>query len=413
VFRSGWNPKAVVAFVQAEHGGSRGFGRAPGAPGTPFAAVHDHADPGSYMLDAYGERLLLDPGYVNYTWTLHGVLADPSAHNIVLVGPARDPESPGDPNSASTLSSPQLNAFTTTVNAPVPVDGEAYVSNRIDRRGIAAATVTSRYGRAPSYTPPPTLTGSDFQELVSGDSATVQRRFLFVDHRYLVIADAVSSKSPRTYTWPIHGNGGGAAGTTDPLPAILGGRRQFEPAPAIPATPYAASGGTFALTTSGGEWTRPLARVDSAMAFDTPVTATVSVGQGLYEQRHGQLGSDAVLSTSVTATAIRAASVLYPTPTGGAAPTITRLTVAGAAVLRVDDPARNHHVLVVVRAPGQGPIGLSCTATGMPVSVATDAAIAIVDVRADGTLVTRYSEEGTHLTVAPHPTHGRGVCGRS
>ncbi len=406
VFRSTWSPDAVVAFVQAEHGGSRGFGRAPGTPGTQFAAVHDHADPGSYLLDAYGERLLLDPGYVNYTWTLHGVLANPSAHNMVLVGPATDPESPGDPNSASTLTSPQLSAFTSSGTAPVPVDGEAYVTNRINRRDIAAVTVTSRYGRSPSYTPPATLTGTDFQELATADSATVQRRFLFVDRRFLVVADTVSSAAPRTYTWPIHGNGGGTAGTTGPLPALPVSGRQFEPAPAIPATPYAASGGTFTQTESGGEWSRPRARVDSAMAFDAPVTTSMSVSQGLYEQTHGRLGSDAVLSTSATAKAVRAATVLYPTPTSGVAPKITRLEISGAAVLRIDDPARDHHVLVVVRAPGRPELVLPGTVTGMPVSVATNAAIAIVDVHANGTVATRYREQGNNLIVFPRPTRG-------
>ena len=238
VFRSDWGPDAVVAFVQAEHGGSRGFGRAPGRGGVPFAAVHDHADPGSFQLDAYGERLMLDPGYVNYTWTQHGVLSNPSAHNLVLVGPAVDPESPGNPNTASTIPTDELAAFTSSATAPVPVDGEAHVSHVVDRRRVAGATVTATYGRSPSYTPPDPLTGLDFEELVSPDSATVKRRFLFIDHRYLVIADTLSSAAPRTYTWPLHGNGGGTAGMTDPLPALGLAERGLEPAPAIPATPY-------------------------------------------------------------------------------------------------------------------------------------------------------------------------------
>ena len=158
----------------------------------------------------------------------------------------------------------------------------------------------------------------------------MQRRFLFVDRRYLVIADTVSSAAPRTYTWPLHGNGGGTAGHDRlPCPRSRVGGRAFEPAAAIPATPYAASGGTFVQTAAGGEWSRARARVDTAMAFDTPAPPSTSVSLGLYEQTHGQLGSDAVLSTSVTGTALHAASVIYPTPTSGAAPTITRLSVRG------------------------------------------------------------------------------------
>jgi hypothetical protein len=399
VFRSDWGRNAVAAFVQAEHAGSRGFGRAPGQPGVAFAAVHDHADPGAFQLDAYGERLLLDPGYVNYTWTQHGLLSNPSAHNMILVGPATDPESPGNPNSASTLPSSPLDAFTTTSDAPEPVDGEASVTDTIDRAGIAGATVTTAYGRSPSYTPPDPLRGPDYQELLTGDSAFVQRRFLFVDRRYLVIADAVGSVAPRTYRWPLHGNGGGAAGVTDPQPALEVGQRGFEPADAIPATPYQASGGSFTPTAAGGEWSRAFARVDSAMAFDTTTQPGIALSQGLYEQTHGQLGSDTVLSTSVTGTVVRAASVIYPTPSDTAPPTITRLAIAGVAVLRVDDPARDHHVLVVVRAPGGSELALPSSVTGMPVSVSTDAATAVVDVHGDGTPVTRYFEQGTHLTL--------------
>lgn len=407
-FRSDWGTDAVAAFVQAEHGGSRGFGRAPGQPGIPFAAVHDHADPGSFQLDAYGERLLLDPGYINYTWTQHGLLSNPSADNLVLVGPAVDPESPGNPNTASTIGSLQLTAFTTSPTAPVPVDGEAYVTDTIDRAGVAAATVTSTYGRAPSYTPPNPLSGLDFEELPTADSATVSRRFLFIDQRYLVIADTLTSAAPRTYTWPLHGNGGGTAGMTDPQPALKVGQRGLEPADAIPATPYAASGGTFAQTAAGGEWSRSLARVDTGMAFDAPTTFTTSLSQGLYEQTHGQLGSDTVLSTSVQGTNVRAASVIYPTPTDGAAPTITRLSLAGAAVLRVDDPAHDHHVLIVVRAPNQRELYVPCAATGMPVSITTDAAIVVVDVHADGTPITHYFEQGTHLKLTAPGS--RGSC---
>ena len=399
VFRSDWGPDAVVAFVQAEHGGSRGFGRAPGKPGVQFAAVHDQADPGSFLLDAYGERLLLDPGYINYTWTLHGVLTNPSAHNLVLVGPAVDPESPGNSNTASTVRSPQLDAFVNSADAPVPVDGEAYVSNVSERRGVATATVTARYGRSPSYVPPDPLTAADFEELETTDSATVQRRFFFVDNRYLVIADTVSSAAPRTYTWPLHGNGGGTAGMTDPLPALRSGQREAEPANAIPATPYAASGGAFVQTPVGGEWSRPRARVDTGMAFDTPTAPSTSLSLGLYEQTHGQLGSNTVLSTSVRGTTVRAASVIYPTPTSGAAPTITRLAIPGAAVLRIDDRAHDRHVLVIVRAPGGRELSLSRAVTGLAASLSTDAAVAIIDGRGNGAPTVRYFEHGTHVNL--------------
>jgi Heparinase II/III-like protein len=400
VFRSNWNADAVAAFVQAEHGGSRGFGRTPGSGGIPFAAVHDHADPGSFMLDAYGERLLLDPGYINYTWTLHGMLADPSAHNLVLVGPATDPQSPGNPNTASTVPTPELDAFVNDPNASVPVDGEAFVSNVVNERGLAAATVTARYGRDPNYVAPSPLTAAAFQELDSSDAATVQRRFIFVDKRFLVIADAVSSVQPRTYSWPMHGNGGGADGVTAPRAKLDYFDKMFEPAAAIPATPYSASGGVFAATANGGLWERSLARVNTAMASDQPGPMMTSTSLGLYEQTHGRLGSNTVLTTSLAARNANIATVVYPSRTSGAAPTTTTLSIPGAAVLRVSDPATKHEILVIVRAAGLGAMTIAAGVSGMPVSVTTDAAIAVVDVRHDGSVSKLYSEGGTTLTIS-------------
>ncbi len=400
VFRSNWSSDAVVAFVQAEHGGSRGFGRAPGQPGVPFVAVHDHADPGSFLLDAYGERLLLDPGYMNYTWTLHGTLSDPSAHNLVLVGPASDPQSPGNPNTASTVSSPQLDAFTSQPNAPVPVDGEAYVSHVVNQRGIAAATVTSAYGRDPGYIAPSPLTANDYEELAGPQSAQVQRRFVFIDNRYLVIADSVKSAQPRTYSWPIHGNGGGADGMTAPLPALQYFDKMFEPAPAIPATHYSPSGGTFAATADGGVWARSLARVTTAMAFDQPNGAhSMSIGLGVYEQTHGALGSNAVLTTQLHATNARAASVIYPTRTTGAPPSAWAIALPGVALLRVSDVANDHEILVLVRGADSPNIALPQSLTGMPVAVTTDATIAVIDVHRNGAVSRIYSEGGSHVVL--------------
>jgi hypothetical protein len=295
------------------------------------------------------------------------------------------------------LPSPQLSAFTADPRAPVPVNGEAFVSRTIDKRNLAAATVTSRYGRDPASSPTGELTGADFEEMPSAHSATVTRRFVFVDRRYLVIADSLLSADPREYTWPLHGNGGGTDGMTDPLPAIGLFQRQFEPAPAIPATRYSASGGSFASTPSGGEWTRAKARVTTGMAFDNTTTPAMTVSQGLYEQRHGRLGSNAVLSTSVTGTNLRTASVIYPTPTTGAAPTVTRLDINGIAALRVDDPANDHYVLVVVRAPGGGKLSLPAAQTGMPVSVTSHSAtLLVVDVHGDGSRASLYEENAKH-----------------
>ncbi len=401
-FRSSWAPDAIAAFVQAEQGGARGFGRAPGKPGVGWAALHDHADPGAFQLDAYGERLMLDPGYMNYTWSQHGALSNPSAHNLVLVGPATDPESPGNPNTASTVGSAALTAFTTDPNAPVPVDGEATVSNVVERRGLAAATVTAVYGRDPGALPPTPLTASSYFEYESADSARVQRRYLFVDGRYLVIADTATSAAARRFSWPLHGNGGGQDGMTQLVPRLNGGDRAAESASAIPPTPFAASGGTFALDAAGGTWSRASARVSTGMAFDTTTTPGVATSLGLYEQLHGRLGSNTVLTTSVLSSAVRAASVIYPTPTSDAAPTITRVAADGAAVLRVDDPGRGRQILVITGRSGRPMTRYPSALTGLPVPITTDAEIAIVEVDPAGRVTFQYREGGTQLDCKRH-----------
>jgi len=56
-----WKANAVVAFVQAETREDRAAGPSEKAErkGHAVRAVHDQADPGSYLLDAYGDTELL------------------------------------------------------------------------------------------------------------------------------------------------------------------------------------------------------------------------------------------------------------------------------------------------------------------------------------------------------------------
>ena len=216
---------------------------------------------------------------------------------------------------------------------------------------------------------------------------------------FLVIADAVHSAQPRDWSWPLHGNGGGVDGMTSPQPALNSFDKMFEPAAAIPATPYSASGGTFDQTPFGGVWTRSAARVSTAMAFARDVAATMSTSLGIYEQLHGRLGSNAVLTTQAHGRDLNAASVIYPSRTSIAAPTIYSIASDGAAVIRISDPAADHEILVIVRRSGMRELRLSAAQTGMPVSLRTDAAIAIVDVHRNGKVSKLYFEGGTHLTL--------------
>jgi len=184
VFRSGWEQDDTVAVVLGEHDVAASFGRGPdGDPVYPDS--HEHADPASFMLSAYGERLMLDPGYLEF-WRRFDVNR-PQDHNMILV----DGRGPVDYLKASNdwgTFGPDL--------AP-PADGMAYLSASFDSAHADGVTVRTEYG-AGEYGAP--------------GGAEIERRFVFASNRYLVIADrAVSTEAGQshTFTWRFHGNGGG------------------------------------------------------------------------------------------------------------------------------------------------------------------------------------------------------------
>ena len=184
VLRSGWEPDGVVAVVLGEHDVASSFGRGP--DGDPvFPDSHEHAEPASFMFYAYGERLMLDPGYLEFWRRLD--VNKPQDHNMILV----DGLGPVDYLEASTdwgTFAPEL---------PPPADGMAYLSQSFDSANADGVTVTTEYG-AGEYGAP--------------GGAAIERRFLFASNRYLVIADRATSTESgvnRVFSWRFHGNGGG------------------------------------------------------------------------------------------------------------------------------------------------------------------------------------------------------------
>ena len=184
VLRGGWERDDVVALILGEHDVASSFGRGP--DGDPvFPDSHEHAEPASFMFYAYGERLLLDPGYLEFWRRLD--VNKPQDHNMILV----DGLGPVDYLEASTAwgtFGPEL---------PPPADGMAYLSQSFDSVSADGVTVTTEYG-AGEYGAP--------------GGAAIERRFLFASNRYLVIADRATSLEPgesHVFSWRFHGNGGG------------------------------------------------------------------------------------------------------------------------------------------------------------------------------------------------------------
>ena len=191
---------ATVAIALGEHDTAAQFGR--DRTGTGRAPQsHEHADPGSFLLNAFGQRLALDPGYL--TFPTRTQVNKPEHHNTLLV----DGAGPADYLQAS------LQWLTDPQGRP-PAEGQATISATLDTSSLDAATVSTRYR-----------------------GTELDRRFWFVDDRYLLVADDVDSPSgDHALTWMLHGNGGGT------------------------------SGGTFTATPDGGRWEIGGARLDSAVA---------------------------------------------------------------------------------------------------------------------------------------------------
>ena len=343
IFRSDWSPGAVLAIVQAEHDTASEFGRDRDGRGV-APESHEHAEPGSFLLHAFGERLALDPGYL--TFSERGLVAAPEDHNIILVDGAGPTDYLG--GSLAWLGNP--------LGRP-PVDGHAMLSDTIAGAGLAAARVTARYGKPAER------------------AALVERRFLFADDRYLVVADRVRGPAdpPRQYTWLLHGNGGGD------------------------------SGGTFALSPAGGRWTRPGAALDVAIAFDRG-TPELSAGEGIHEIENRARATHSVLRASTTGDDVRAVMLVYPSPADRlpAVPAAIDLGPETAAVQLSDNDA--DRLVLAVHSATPAPRVIAADKTGM-LDIASDGTVVVVDSSTDAArLNLAWAEDATYISYGSDPT---------
>ncbi|WP_114782583.1 T9SS type A sorting domain-containing protein [Botryobacter ruber] len=129
---------------------------------------HNHGDAGSFILQAKGQLLALDPGYLSST--RRGEVGDGVHHNLVLA----DGAGPVIGSSGSTN------------------DAEAFIQNTFSTEKLSYGEVRTAY-----------------------QSANITRKTIFVRNAYYLMADFVSSSSSRTFTWQLHGYGleGGTAAT--------------------------------------------------------------------------------------------------------------------------------------------------------------------------------------------------------
>lgn len=157
VFRSGNDSLATYLHV---------YGR--GGLAQANAGGHSQGNASSFLLQAYGQLLALDPGYLSYSRRTD--VGQATNHNLVLVdgvGPAIGTAGTGSPTKAA-------------------------IQHAFQTPQLAYGEVTTAY-----------------------QNASITRKTLFVRNAYYLLADAVSAAAPHTYTWQLHGYGldGGTAAT--------------------------------------------------------------------------------------------------------------------------------------------------------------------------------------------------------
>lgn len=154
VLRSGWSDDARWLLLVAEHGSAR-------------KTVHDHVDGLSFSLAAYGEYLLMDPGYYK-------------------------------PN-------PQQNARTSAAQAHslILIDGEA-----APPKGLLV-----NFGDADAFLQNNALDNGPVEYVEARQTVqetTIERAVAMVDGRYFLVADVLSTthSGRREHRWRLHGAAG-------------------------------------------------------------------------------------------------------------------------------------------------------------------------------------------------------------
>jgi hypothetical protein len=153
IFRSGWDRQARLAVLMAEHGPAR-------------LTLHDHVDGTSFLVEAYGEYLVLDTGYFKPDDLNNALTAHAAAHNVILI------DGRGAPRKGL------LNNWG---------GADAFLENSIDAAKVAYAEVRQSY-----------------------ENTEITRGMAFIGQRYWVIADRLTTDVAelREHRWRLHAGAG-------------------------------------------------------------------------------------------------------------------------------------------------------------------------------------------------------------
>lgn len=156
-----WNADAISLFLQSEHGEAHTNGQA-----------HEHPDQNSFILNAFGEMLILDSGYGG--WNDHDTTRYAVNHNLVLVDGVGPPEA---------------------------------------RKPLIGAWTIGEYGASITDS----LSSQSLDSVVSetvfqNTNTSFERRIVFPSRRFFFIHDTLVSGQDVAYKLLFHGNGGGTSG---------------------------------------------------------------------------------------------------------------------------------------------------------------------------------------------------------
>lgn len=291
VFRSDWEDRdARYLIMMAEHGKAKCWGMTREGKPRDGAGGHDHNDPGAIHLQAYGEPLLLDSGYLG--WSQHSLVYSAHNHNLVLIdgqGPAlmriKAPNLVQDENGDWIIPEGEEGGY-------IPgEDGDAYLNDFFDLPGMAYARMDTRY-------------------FVKAPSSDVTRHVWFLGGLAFIVWDEITPDDgePHTYTILWHGNGGGE------------------------------SGGEFTALDDGGIWTRPNARVTVRSQGQSPLSWEID--EDVHDPGSRQPTTHTVIKGSLTDGRASLVSLLLPEPAAGQVGHIDYEPETRLWTLTLNSPAR-------------------------------------------------------------------------
>ncbi len=157
IYRSSWDHDAVWGLLIGEYGPAR-------------KTLHDHVDGTSFSMAAFGEYLLVDPGYYKPTDTDNARTAHSPSHNLVLI---------------DGLAAPNKGLLTDFG------DADAWLENHLEAGPFVYAEAHQEY-----------------------QGSRVERSVVMVDGRWFLIADRVATDevTEREHAWRMGGYAGYEAG---------------------------------------------------------------------------------------------------------------------------------------------------------------------------------------------------------